>query len=125
VIRGFEVLVKKGYIHRDIKPANVLLKNQHYLIADFGFACKADILCRKRLTDICGTPVYMAPQLLKNQPYTAKSDIWSLGLMLYEMVFGYPPWPCRSPNEYFNALLYSPLRFPYNAKIGKHTKDFI
>lgn len=83
IMQGFSILVSKGYIHRDIKPANVLVKNKHYKVSDFGFACKADILGRKKLTDVCGTPIYMAPQLLKNQPYTAKSDIWSLGLMLY------------------------------------------
>lgn len=83
IMQGFKVLVSKGYIHRDVKPANTLIKNHHYKVADFGFACKADILGRKKLTDVCGTPIYMAPQLLKNEPYTAKSDIWSLGLMLY------------------------------------------
>ena len=125
IILGFEVLVSKGYIHRDIKPANVLVLNHHYKIADFGFACKADILGRKKLTDVCGTPIYMAPQLLSNQPYTAKSDIWSLGLMLFEIVFGYPPWPCRSMSQYLTAVVHNPLKFPYNAKIGTHTKDFI
>lgn len=95
-MQGFRVLVSKGYIHRDVKPANTLVKDKHYKVADFGFACKADVFGRKKLTDICGTPIYMAPQLLKNEPYTAKSDIWSLGLMFYEMIFGYAPWPCRS-----------------------------
>ncbi len=49
-----------------MKPANTLIKNKKYKVADFGFACKADILGRKKITDICGTPIYMAPQLLKN-----------------------------------------------------------
>ena len=67
----------------------------------------------------------MAPQLLRRQPYTAKSDIWSLGLMLYEMVFGYTPWPARSHKEYLNNIYGKPLTFPYNAKIGANAKDFI
>ena len=122
---GFKVLVDKGYIHRDVKPANVLVSNQIHKVADFGFACKADILGKKKLSDICGTPLYMAPQLLKNQPYTAKSDIWSLGLMFYEMVFGYTPWPCRSIEEYLKNITTQPLKFPFDGKIGNNTKDFI
>lgn len=66
IMKGFEVIVKMGYIHRDIKPANILVKNKIHKVADFGFACKADILGRSKLTDICGTPLYMAPQLLRN-----------------------------------------------------------
>lgn len=49
ILLGFEVLVNKGYIHRDIKPANVLVKGGHYKVADFGFACKADVFGRKKM----------------------------------------------------------------------------
>ena len=118
IMKGFEVMVKQGFIHRDIKPANVLVKNGIHKVADFGFACKADILGKKKLMDICGTPIYMAPQLLRNEPYTALSDIWSLGLMLYEMIFGYTPWPCRTLEDYLQGIYSTPLRFPYNAQIG-------
>lgn len=115
IMIGMRVLIDKGYIHRDIKPANVLVKNKKYKVADFGFATAADISAKKKIKDVCGTPIYMAPQLLTNQPYTAKSDVWSLGLMLYEMIFGYPPWPCRSLEEYLHGIFHRPLTFPYDA----------
>lgn len=58
---GFKELVDHGYIHRDIKPENTLVKDKLFKVADFGFACKADISGRKLITDCVGTPLYMAP----------------------------------------------------------------
>jgi calcium-dependent protein kinase len=57
-------------------------------VADFGFATKADVTGRHLLKECVGTPLYMAPQLLENNSYNAKSDIWSIGMMFYEMLFG-------------------------------------
>ncbi len=74
---------------------------------------------------MCGTPIYMAPQILNNQPYTSKCDIWSLGLMFYEMIYGIPPWPIRNIQSYKNAILKRPLAFPYDVKSGTITRDFI
>lgn len=85
---GFKELVDHGYVHRDIKPENSLVKNKVFKVADFGFACKADISGKKLIKECVGTPLYMAPQLLENQPYSSKSDLWSIGMMLYEMLFG-------------------------------------
>lgn len=65
-MKGFKILVGKGYIHRDVKPANILVKNNVFKVADFGFATKADIFGRMKMMDVCGTPLYMAPQLLNN-----------------------------------------------------------
>ena len=96
IIQGIKILVDHSYIHRDIKPANVLVKNDVFKIADYGFAMKADFYGHSKINEICGTPIYMAPQLLCNEPYNEKCDIWSLGLMLYELLFGCPPWPIRT-----------------------------
>jgi serine/threonine protein kinase len=125
ILRGFKELISLGYIHRDVKPENILIKGEHYKVGDFGFSCKADMNYIQKLDLICGTPLYMAPQLLNEQAYTAKCDIWSLGIMLYEMTFGYGPWVCRNIDSYRYNILNKPLSFPYNGKIGEHTKDLI
>jgi calcium-dependent protein kinase len=83
LLRGFKELVDNGYIHRDIKPENVLVKKDCFKVSDFGFATKVDITGRQLLRDCVGTPLYMAPQLLEGINYTAKSDIWSIGMMFY------------------------------------------
>lgn len=125
IIKGFKFLISLSYIHRDIKPENIIIREQSYKVGDFGFSCKADMNYLCKLDEICGTPLYMAPQILYEKAYTAKCDIWSLGIMLYEMVFGYGPWVCRNMESYRYNIMNKPLSFPYNGKIGQHTKDFI
>lgn len=66
IMNGFRVLVENECIHRDVKPENILIKGGRYKIGDFGFARKADMLGRSRYLDMCGTPIYMAPQILNN-----------------------------------------------------------
>ena len=91
--------MKHNYIHRDIKPENALVKGNVYKVADFGFATKVDITGKQLLKECVGTPIYMAPQILERHPYSAKSDIWSIGMMFYEMLFGKTPWSCRDMNS--------------------------
>ena len=74
-----------------------MIKKNVYKLADFGFTRKLNIKKEQYIDEVCGTPLYMAPQLLFNQKYNQKCDIWSLGLMLYEMIFGFNPWPTRHP----------------------------
>ncbi|CAD8095363.1 unnamed protein product [Paramecium sonneborni] len=122
---GFQEMTKAGYIHRDIKPENSLIHKNIHKVADFGFATKADITGRQLIRDCVGTPIYMAPQLLQNTAYTAKCDIWSIGVMAYEMLYGRQPWPCRDLNSYLLNIKSSPLKFPIEKKVSEQFKDFI
>lgn len=88
--QGKEVTI----MHRDIKPANILFHKGLVKISDFGFAKlveKVDQDARKKGT-ILGTPLYMAPQLLEETEYSAKCDVWSTGVILYQLLFGQLPW---------------------------------
>ena len=84
ICMGFTELVKKGVIHRDLKPENILISENKLKIADFGFA--KDILTQKQLmTSIVGSPIYMAPQILMAEKYTSKCDVWSLGIIFFQV----------------------------------------
>lgn len=79
-------------MHRDLKPANILLtENDDCKIADFGFAIKHSELSKPSKYNV-GSPLYMAPESLKNNEYSYKTDIWSLGVILFELLTGETPW---------------------------------
>lgn len=82
-------------IHRDIKPANILIKQGVFKIADFGFARQVDNN-NDLMMSIAGTPFYMAPQVLLHEPYSSKCDVWSLGMIAYELLFGKLPFTANN-----------------------------
>lgn len=79
---ALEYLHEQNIIHRDLKPANVLIKSGHVRLSDFGFSKRVHNMAET----ICGSPLYMAPEILKHNQYNNKSDLWSLGCILYEML---------------------------------------
>lgn len=91
LMTGLHYLHDQGFIHRDLKPQNVLFDSCHDVkIADFGFACQ---LQDQHLAEtLCGSPLYMAPEILLQRPYDVSVDIWSLGILSYELFTGHPPF---------------------------------
>jgi serine/threonine-protein kinase ULK/ATG1 len=83
-------MLAQGVIHRDIKPANVMRVGNKWKISDFGFAVKSKYGFKDRIN--VGTPLYMAPESLKKSYYSAKTDIFSFGVTLFEMLEGHTPW---------------------------------
>ena len=92
---ALKYLLQNNIVHRDLKPQNILMSNNNnIIITDFGFARKIneDLL----FTTLCGSPMYMAPEIFNKQAYNNKSDLWSVGIILFEMLSGYPPF--KAPN---------------------------
>ncbi|CAD8048965.1 unnamed protein product [Paramecium primaurelia] len=87
IAQGIKALHDKKIIHRDIKPANILKSNGYYKLADFGFAVienQYESIIKKFNV---GTPMYMAPETVQNNIYSEKSDIWALGIVLFQMIY--------------------------------------
>ena len=89
---GLEYLYKNKIIHRDLKPQNLLLNSDYTVlkISDFGFA--KIIGAEAMAQTICGTPMYMAPEIMNVEPYTDRADLWSVGIILFEMFFARYPF---------------------------------
>jgi len=105
-----------GVAHRDLKPDNLLLAKKgndvHVKIADFGFSAKTRIGGMQiNLTQRCGTPAYVAPEVLRGGPYDERVDMWSLGAILYFVLGGYPAFVDDKPKALFNKILNADYEF--------------
>lgn len=79
-------------IHRDLKPENIIFKEGIAKIADFGFAKIVDDMDVANAHTFLGTPLYCAPEIFEGKPYDSKADVWSLGCIFYEMLYGRVPF---------------------------------
>jgi serine/threonine protein kinase len=102
-------LHEKDIIYRDLKPENILLDRYgHVVLTDFGL-CKEGIKQKDTTGTFAGTPEYLAPEVILKKKYDRTVDWWCLGTVLYEMLFGLPPFYSRNQKEMYDQILNQPL----------------
>ncbi|PWA01999.1 hypothetical protein BB558_001868 [Smittium angustum] len=109
---ALECLHSYDVVYRDLKPENILLDySGHVALCDFGL-CKLNMTDERKTNTFCGTPEYLAPELLLGRGYTRTVDWWTFGILLYEMLTGLPPFYSENPNEMYRRVLEDRLVFP-------------
>eukprot|EP00413_Alexandrium_margalefii_P047884 CAMPEP_0204584322 /NCGR_PEP_ID=MMETSP0661-20131031/46272_1 /ASSEMBLY_ACC=CAM_ASM_000606 /TAXON_ID=109239 /ORGANISM="Alexandrium margalefi, Strain AMGDE01CS-322" /LENGTH=324 /DNA_ID=CAMNT_0051593759 /DNA_START=33 /DNA_END=1007 /DNA_ORIENTATION=+ len=105
----FEYCHKQDIVYRDLKPENILINLDGYVkLTDFGFAKVID----HRTYTLCGTPEYIAPEVLLNKGHGKPVDWWTLGILIYEMIVGYPPFVDEDPMQIYQKILSGKIVFP-------------
>jgi len=136
---GLQYLDSKNIVHRDLKPHNLLLaptksrsgglsfeensQSSRLKIADFGFARHLEP--QSLANTMCGTPLYMAPEIFLRSNYNSKADLWSVGVILFEMVFGTTPFTGANHIELADNVRQNPVKFPDNIKVSPECKDLL
>ncbi len=108
VVIMLSLLHSQKIVYRDLKPENLLFSPNGYLkLSDFGF-CK---LVKFRTFTLCGTPEYIAPEILLNQGHGLPVDYWALGVLIYEMHYGIDPFSSEDPLEVYRKILENKIKF--------------
>lgn len=129
VASAIQYLHKSGIVHRDLKPENLLYadksENARIKITDFGLAKKKNTT--QNLQTACGTPSYVAPEILSKQSYTAAVDLWSLGVILYILLCGFPPFHAEATADLYELIKAGRYSFPeeYWGNISPEAKDLV
>ena len=121
---ALEYLHNHGIVYRDIKPENILIGEDGYLkLIDFGMAKM--LQGNEKATSFCGTPEYLAPEIITGEGHNRAADWWSYGILLFEMLCGIPPFYCENTERMYDLITNAELRFPKRIQVSDNAKDLI
>jgi len=120
VTSAFAYLHARKIAHRDLKPENLLFDREGYLkLVDFGFAK----VIKDRTWTLCGTPEYLAPEIISNKGHNVGADWWTLGILIYEMLVGQPPFVADNQIATYHKSMRGKYKIPQN--FPRAAKDMI
>lgn len=121
---AMKYLIERNIIHRDIKPQNILVFNKNTIkLTDFGFARYFDK--GTMVETLCGSPLYMSPEIIKYKKYSHKADLWSIGVIFYELLTGRPPYNAKTHYELAKKIENNPIYLPKILPLSSECADLI